>query len=68
MEAIVVLFLVLSVWSIGWVIDWAMVKFIIIPAVFAIWGKSLPFWPVMGLVIVISVIFGGGVRAVTKNN
>lgn len=68
MEAIVVLLLVLCTWSIGWVVDWAIVRFIVIPSVYALWGVSWPFWPVMGLFLVISMLLGSGIRTASQKN
>lgn len=59
METSVVLLMILAIFGIGWGFNWAIVRWIIIPAVAAIWGVTLPFWPVMGLFMVVSMLFGG---------
>lgn len=55
-SAVILLFLIGV--ALGWTVDWAIVRWIIIPAVFAIWHVTLPFWPVMGLFLVISSLIG----------
>jgi hypothetical protein len=52
--------------AIGWCIDWFIVRLIIIPSVAAIWGRTLPFWPVMGLFVVLSMLLGGCIKISKK--
>jgi hypothetical protein len=52
--------------AIGWGIDWLIVRLIIIPSVAAIWGRTLPFWPVMGLFVVLSMLLGGCIKISKK--
>lgn len=59
MESSLIILMYLAVLYLGWVFNWVMVRWIIIPAVAAIWGVTLPFWPVMGLFMVVSILLGG---------
>lgn len=59
METSVIALMILVVFYAGWCFNWAIVRWIIIPSVAAIWGVTLPFWPVMGLFVVVSILLGG---------
>ena len=59
METSIVLLMILGMFFVGWGINWAIVSWIIIPSVAAIWHVTLPFWPVMGLFMVVSWVIGG---------
>jgi len=59
METSLILLMILVMFYAGWAFNWAIVRWIIIPAVAAIWHVTLPFWPVMGLFMVASILLGG---------
>ena len=59
MESLIVLLMILVVFYAGWAFNWAIVRWIIIPSVAAIWHVTLPFWAVMGLFMVLSILLGG---------
>lgn len=59
MESSLIILMILAIFGIGWGFNWATVRWIIIPSVAAIWHVELPFWPVMGLFMVVSMLLGG---------
>jgi len=59
METSLILLMILVTLYAGWVFNWLMVRWIIIPSVAAIWHVTLPFWPVMGLFMVVTILLGG---------
>ena len=69
METSLILLMILVVLYAGWGFNWALVRFVIIPSVAAIWHVTLPFWPVMGLFMVVSILLGGfSVRLKGRND
>lgn len=67
MKTVQVIALVVITLALNIAINWAIVKFLILPIAASL-GADLPFWPVFFLTWVVVALFGGGVSVSTRKN